>query len=183
MSSSLVPPQPPVKWDHSPESIRTTTKEAIDASRTRQDQIAVLEPSKASFQTVFQALAFSDAKLDLIMEPITFYQNVSPSKELRDASNEAENLIREFEIESTMRVDVYTMLQKAEENIKANGEYDKLSPEEKRLIEKTLLDGKRAGLALPEKEREEVKAVGANATPTGKFNISDSRHVCSSRKS
>ena len=31
-----------------------------------------------------------------------------------------------------------------------------LGPEERRLVEKMILDGKRAGLALPEKEREEL---------------------------
>jgi Zn-dependent oligopeptidase len=47
----------------------------------------------------------------------------------------------------------------AEKNIKESGQWDKLSSEEKRLVDKMILDGKRAGLALPEKERDELMAL------------------------
>ncbi|CAL1713197.1 unnamed protein product [Somion occarium] len=53
-----------------------------------------------------------------------------------------------------MRLDVFKAKQAAEKNIKDSGV--KLNPEEERLVEKMILDGKRAGLALPEKEREEL---------------------------
>lgn len=55
-----------------------------------------------------------------------------------------------------MRLDVFQAKVAAEKNIKDNGEWDKLSPEQQRLVEKMMLDGKRAGLALPEKERNEL---------------------------
>ena len=105
--------------------------------------------------------------------PLTFYQNVSPTKELRDASNEAESLVRDFGVESDMRLDVFNSKVAAEKNIKASGKWDSLSPEEQRLVEKMvrfvhtllnslnqdppqILDGTRAGLALPEKKRDEL---------------------------
>lgn len=90
------------------------------------------------------------------MEPLSFYQNVSPSKELRDASNDAEILVRDFGVESSMRLDVFQAKTNALKNIKESGEWDKLSPEEQRLADKMVLDGTRAGLALPEKERAEL---------------------------
>lgn len=79
---------------------------------------------------------------------------MSPSKELRDASNEAEILVRDYGVEASMRLDVFKAKLAAEENIKTSGE--KLGLEEQRLVDKMILDGKRAGLALPEKEREEL---------------------------
>ena len=81
-------------------------------------------------------LANADTELDEVAEPLSFYQNVSPSKELRDASNEAESTVRNFGVESSMRLDVYHAKVEAEKNIKASGQWDKLSAEEKRLIEK-----------------------------------------------
>lgn len=90
----------------------------------------------------------------MITDPLAFYQNVSPSKELRDASNDSEALVRDYGVESSMRLDVFKAKQAAEKNIKDSGV--KLNPEEERLVEKMILDGKRAGLALPEKEREEL---------------------------
>jgi metallopeptidase MepB len=108
---------------------------------------------------VFGALADGETVLDSITEPLSFYQNVSPSKELRDASNDAESLVRDFGVESSMRLDVFQAKVTAEKNIKASGQWEKLSAEEQRLVEKMLLDGKRAGLALPEKQRTELMAM------------------------
>ena len=80
-----------------------------------------------------------------------FYQNVSTNKDLRDASNQAEVAIRDFLVESEMRLDVHNAKKNAEEHIKAHG--TQLKAEEQRLVEKMLLDGRRSGLDLPEKER------------------------------
>ena len=101
-------------------------------------------------------LAEGEAVFDITTEPLAFYQNVSASKELRDASNEAESIIREFGVESSMRMDVFKAKVAAEKNIKASGVWDSLTPEEQRLVDKMVLDGTRAGLALPEKEREKL---------------------------
>ena len=84
----------------------------------------------------------------MVTEPLSFYQNVSPSKELRDASNDAEQLVLDFGVESSMRIDVYNAKVAAQKNIEASGR--KLNPEEQRLVEKMVQDGRRAGLGLPE---------------------------------
>jgi len=90
----------------------------------------------------------------VVTDPVAFYQNVSPSKELRDASNEAEQLVLDFGVESSMRIDVYHAKVAAQKNIEASGR--KLNPEEQRLVEKMIQDGTRAGLALPEADRERL---------------------------
>jgi Zn-dependent oligopeptidase len=82
------------------------------------------------------ALAESDTLLDATVEPLAFYQNVSPTKELRDASTEAESLVRDFGVESSMRLDVFNAKAAAEKNIKASGQWEKLSTEDRRLVEK-----------------------------------------------
>ena len=93
--------------------------------------------------------------LDNITEPLCFYQNVSPSKDLRDASNAAELLLRDFGVESSMRSDVFDAKVAAQKNIESSSRV--LTAEEQRLVEKMIVDGKRAGLALPEAQREELK--------------------------
>ena len=79
---------------------------------------------------------------------------MSPSKELRDASNEAEVKARDYGVELSMRLDLFKAKQAAQKHIRRSGK--KLSPEEQRLVDKMIQDGTRAGLALPEKEREEL---------------------------
>lgn len=82
------------------------------------------------------ALAHADARFDSASEPLAFYQNVSPSKELRDASNEAEALLQAYGVESSMRVDVFQAKVAAEKNIKESGAWESLTAEEKRLTDK-----------------------------------------------
>ena len=99
-------------------------------------------------------MADAETQLDSIVEPLSFYQNVSTSKELRDASNEAEVLVRDYGVEASMRLDVFRAKQAAEKNIAAANKT--LSAEEQRLVDKMVLDGKRAGLTLPDEEREKL---------------------------
>lgn len=154
---NLTPPQEPLSWKHTPEDIRDKTNEIIRDGRKFLDTIAALPEDKCSFDSVFRALALHDAEFDTISEPLSFYQNVSPDSKLRDASNDAEKLLRDFGIESSMRLDVFQALKRAEKNIRSGGVV--LTPEEERLMEKMLLDGKRAGLDLSDTEREKLLEV------------------------
>ncbi|KIJ54259.1 hypothetical protein M422DRAFT_154020 [Sphaerobolus stellatus SS14] len=147
-------PQAPPSWTHTPEAVLSITKDTIEDTREVLNRIAAVPPTERSFATVFQPLADSEAKLETITEPLSFYQNVSPSKELRDASNEAEVLLRDFNVESVMRLDIFEAIKGAAENIEKSGA--QLDAEQKRLVEKMLLDGKRAGLDLPEGKRTEL---------------------------
>lgn len=53
-----------------------------------------------------------------------------------------------------MRTDVFRAKQDVKRNIEASGVA--LDPEERRLLERMILDGTRAGLALPEADREKL---------------------------
>jgi Zn-dependent oligopeptidase len=53
-----------------------------------------------------------------------------------------------------MRLDGFKAKTTAEKNLRKSGEWEKMGDEQRRLVEKMVLDGKRAGLALPEKECE-----------------------------
>ncbi|KAG9019832.1 hypothetical protein FRB90_003421 [Tulasnella sp. 427] len=150
----LTPPQEPLTWKHTPEEIREKTNQVIRDGRKFLDTIAALSEDKCNFDSVFRALALHDAEFDVITEPLAFYQNVSPDAKLREASNDAEKLLRDFGIESSMRLDVFQALKRAEKNIRSGGVT--LAPEEERLMEKMILDGKRAGLDLSETDREEL---------------------------
>ncbi|KAL5513671.1 PRD1 [Sanghuangporus vaninii] len=148
---SITPPQPPPSWKHTPEDIQEIVKKTIDNVKQVLDRIGALDASQCTFDSVFGELAKTEADLQFL-EPLLFYQNVSTDKELRDASSQAEVVVRNFLVESEMRVDVFKAKKNADANIRSQGV--KLSSEEERLIEKMLLDGKRAGLDLPEDKRD-----------------------------
>jgi len=80
---------------------------------------------------------------------------VAEDKALRDASSDAEKMLEEFEVEMSMRKDVF-------DNILAfskSEEAKSLSPEMKRYVDKLVNDGMRNGLHLDEAKRDEIKAV------------------------
>jgi len=137
--------------------VLSITKDTLEKTRKLHDQIAAIPPSERSYETVILPLATREAAVEAIMGPLSFYQNVSASKELRDASNEAEGLLRDFNVEASMRVDVFEAIKSAAESIEKTGK--ELAPEEKRLVDKMLLEGKRAGLDLPEEKRNELTEV------------------------
>lgn len=58
-----------------------------------------------------------------------------------------------------MRLDVFQAKVAAEKNIKESGQWNQLSAEDQRLVEKMVLDGKRDGLALPEEQRTKLTAL------------------------
>ena len=96
---------------------------------------------------------------------------MSTSKELRDASNEAEVLVRNYGVDASMRLDVFQAKIAAKKNIEASGK--KLDAEEQRLVDKMLLDGKRAGLALPEAQRNELMKLKKELSQTSlEFSVS-----------
>ena len=98
-----------------------------------------------------------------------FYQNVATREELRGAANTAENLLRNHQLEMSMRLDIYQAEVNAAKNIGASS----LNPEEMRLIKKLLLEGERDGLQLPEEQRKVVERLQKDlAEKENKFNVS-----------
>jgi Zn-dependent oligopeptidase len=127
-----------------------------------------------SFQQA--VLAEAEATYDAVLEPLSFYQHVSPSSDVRDASREVEGLSQDYAVDSSMRPDVFTAKVNAEKRLKETGEWEQLSSEEQRLVEKMvlclavpcycshdallqILDGKRAGLALSEEKQAELASL------------------------
>lgn len=125
----------------------------ISVNRRLHDQIASLPPEECTFQTTFQAIAEASNKFIAETSPLIFYTHVTTDKDVREASIAAEEALDKYAVEVEMRVDVYKALLAAEKNIN----YSTLSPEQKRLVEKMLLEGKRAGLNLPDTQRDRLK--------------------------
>ena len=138
------PPQPPPVFTATPDSILRDTKKLIDKSRKIQDTVAQDVPlGEARFDNVMRPMAHDENYMSLEAHVLGFYQAVSTSKELRDASTEADKLFEDFSIESSMREDVF---KKVDAALKANEDLD---PESKRLLEKDHKSYVRNGLGIP----------------------------------
>lgn len=103
-----------------------------------------IKPSDATFQNVMLPMAVDENEFGLESHILGFYQSVSTDQALRDSSTEADQLMDDFSIESSMREDVYKLVEAVK---KKNGELD---PESQRLLEKDYKSYIRNGLGLPE---------------------------------
>ncbi|OCK76625.1 thimet oligopeptidase [Lepidopterella palustris CBS 459.81] len=138
------PPQAPPKFTATPSSLIEDTHKLIDRSRAVQDAIVKdINPEKASFANVLLPMARDDNKMAIESHIIGFYQAVSTDQKLRDASTEAEKLLDEFAIESSMREDVFNLVDAAFKKSES------LDPESRRLIEKDHKGYIRNGLGVP----------------------------------
>ncbi|KAI9371143.1 peptidase family M3-domain-containing protein [Aspergillus egyptiacus] len=138
------PPQAPPVFTATADSILNDAKRLVEASRKVQDDIvAGISPETANFASVLKPLAHDQNVMGLESSILGFYQAVSTEKDLRDASFKAEELMDEFAIESSMREDVFKLVDAV---LKKN---ESLDPESRRLLEKEHQDFVRNGLNLP----------------------------------
>ena len=131
------------------------TKRLIDRSRAVQDSIvAQVKANDANFSHVVLPMAYDENEMGLEAPIIGFYQAVSTDQSLRNASTEAEKLLDDFSIESSMREDVYQLVEAALKKA------EKLDPESQRLLEKEHKNFIRNGLSLPAgPERDRFKEI------------------------
>ena len=130
----------------------------IADSKALQDRIVKdVNPGKADFNSVLLPFAQDDNNMSLETHIIGFYQAVSTDAALRDASTEAEKLMDDFAIESSMREDIFKLV---DEVFKAQKDDEKLDLESRRLLEKDHKGYIRMGLGIPAgPERDRFKAI------------------------
>ena len=138
------PPQAPPLWTATPKSIIDDTKRLIETSRSVSNKIvSEVQESEAGFTNAMLPQAYDENAMGLESHIIGFYQSVSTDQGLRDASTEAEELFDDFSIESSMREDVYKLVEAAFQS------KEKLDPESQRLLEKQRKSFIRNGLNIP----------------------------------
>ncbi|KAG8010535.1 Thimet oligopeptidase [Nibea albiflora] len=141
-----------LRWDLSPAEICTATDSLIDRVKKVYDDVGSLKIEDVSVENTLKALA--DVKLDYASSRhvLDFPQYVCPSKELRAASTEADKKLSEFDVEISMREDVFERITALQKKIQ-----DNLSPEEQRFLDRLVTLGKRKGLHLSKDIQEEIK--------------------------
>jgi metallopeptidase MepB len=138
------PPQAPPAWTATKESLVKDTQSLIDKSRSLLNKlVAEIKPETASFENVCLPQVYNDNDFGDQARIIGFYQAVSSSAELRDASTQAEQLMNDYDVEASMREDVFKLI----EAVKNRGE--KLDPESQYFLDKEYKHYIQNGLGLP----------------------------------
>jgi len=142
-----------VQWNLTSQEILERSKEIIIKSRKVYEEIGSLSPENVTLENCLLKIAHDETEYGIENNILNFPQHVSPDKEVRTASTEADKLLSEFEVEISMRQDVFDNLVALE---KKNLE---ISAEEKRLLQRLIRDGKRNGLHLEKSQQNEITEI------------------------
>ena len=133
--------------------IASLTDEIIAKMTAVGDEVAGVTGER-TFENTVAPLARLDRELSPLVSSCDFGMHVSPDEAVRNASGEADEKLRKFQVDFSMRTDVYAAVLAFEE--KRKKEQIQLSPEAARYLEKTLLDFVRDGLQLEGEKREKL---------------------------
>lgn len=149
---ALAAAQPSPNWVSTPQEILAAAEDLKKEEIAFNDRIAAID--EPTVENVLIPTTRHENERYFAENLITFYQYVSPDKDIRDASTKAEQILDECLIEQNSRVEVFRVYNKLWEAIKNSTDVD---PETLRFLEKTVNHYKRNGLDLPEDKRDQVK--------------------------
>lgn len=143
-----------LRWDLKKTDFPRLTDELMTKTKAVYDGVAALKKEDVTYENVVKALADDEVDYSVNRNLLDFAQHVSPDKDLREASVSADKKLSDFDVELSMRQDVFENLVAVQEKC-----VDSLEPEAKRYLERMIKHGRRNGLHLSAEVQEQIKQI------------------------
>src|SRR5881392_519338 len=138
-------------WEQTPAAVEAAAKDAIKKGNAALDAIGKLDPKKVTFQNTVVALDDLAYNANNVGNKATIIKQANTDPKMRAAAEKAVKAMSDWFVGIDYREDVY-------KSIKAFAETNpQLTGEDKKLLDETMRDYRRAGLALPSEKRKEVE--------------------------
>jgi thimet oligopeptidase len=139
-------------FETTPEAVAGTVKKTIADGNASLDTIGHLQPAEVNFVNTLRALDDLAYQIGATANRLGLIQQTSTNPAVREAATEAIKQLSEWSVGIDYREDVYAA-------VKAYAATQpKLTGEDKKMLDDTLRDYRRAGLALPKDRRDLVEA-------------------------
>ncbi len=138
-------------WEQTPEAVEKSVNDAIAKANKALDAIGAQDPKKVTFESTVVALDDLGYEAGNAANKAVVIKESNTNEAMRTAGENAVKVFQDWAVGVDYREDVYKAV-KAFADTKP-----KLSGEDKKLLDETLRDYRRAGLALPPEKRKEVE--------------------------
>ncbi len=139
------------EFETTPEAVQTSLDRTLAEANAALDRIGALGATEVTFENTVLALDDALYEAGLLANRLSLIKETSPNAALRDAATDAIKKFQEWAVGLEYREDVFRA-------VKAFADRQPpLEGEAAKLLEETLRDYRRAGLALPRAERDEVE--------------------------
>lgn len=152
------PPQAPPVFSYTPDGLISRTRQLIASNKELIDSIVQnVSIDTAEFSNVLLPIQQAKDAMALELYPIGFLRSVSIDSKIRDAAASAEKSFSDHKIESSMREDVFKLVDAAYN--KCKNDHSTLDAESRYLLEKEYKASLRLGLTLPAPKRDRLKEI------------------------
>lgn len=138
-----------VEW--TPETIKQKVQEAIEAKKARYAEIKTIPAEERTFENTIYAIESSDYDHNDAIAQIDLLMDVSPKQEIRDAAQEAIELLQKEMVDIEYDVDMYRAVQEYA------AKQEVLEGADKQLFDDVMRAYKRMGFALDQEKRQQLK--------------------------